>query len=165
MLILFISIFFSCQKSLVVKEVIDGDTLKMSNGKVIRIIGIDAPELDVKSIKFKEDTERYHVDAEHERKSAIQARLELIRKVKGKKIKLIASEYLENKNEFLSYKRTGRYLMYVHLKGTDIGQFLLEEGYVRDWAQSPHFNMIHEKTEDYKVAEQLGKKEKKGIWE
>lgn len=83
-----------------VTEVVDGDTLDVSNGETVRLIGIDAPEAGT---------------VEGDRATARLTELTL-----GKKVRLSRAE--QDKDRY------GRELRYVEVNGEDVGLELLEEG-------------------------------------
>ena len=123
-----------------VVKVYDGDTVKLANGQKIRLIGINAPEMNY----GKGRPEPY----------AELAKQLLIKKALNQKIGLKFGA--ERKDR---YKRN---LAHIFLKdGTNLQYSLLEKGYASNIAIPP--NLWQQKC--YKVAEQIAKKSKKGIWQ
>ena len=104
-----------------VTRVVDGDTLKLSNGKKVRLIGVDTPETYF-SEKLVRDSKRSRKDI-----SVIQAM--------GKKSSAFTKDLCFNKKVRLEYDiekrdRYGRWLAYVYLEdGTFVNAKILEEGY------------------------------------
>ncbi len=89
--------------------VIDGDTFVLKNKKVIRLKGIDTPEIshepNVKSQYFAKKAKRYL-------------------------IKLIGRKYVIIKRKGLTYDRYKRLVAYVYLPdGTFLNEFLIKKGY------------------------------------
>ena len=74
-----------------IERVISADTFQLESGKKIRLIGADAPEVEVDR-KVKEDAQRTGQSVE-----------EIIRK--GKEAKAWAIKRLEGKNIFLKYDK------------------------------------------------------------
>ena len=105
-IILFIAVFiFYFPKNIVVSEVIDGDTVKLSNGEFVRLLGINAPE---KGQKFYEE-----------------AKYKLSKLLKNKKI------ILESDARDRDYY--GRLLRYVFVDGTLINVEMVREGYAKPY--------------------------------
>ncbi len=104
-----------------VTRVVDGDTLKLSNGEKVRLIGIDTPELHY-SNKLIRDARRSHRD--------IKTIQEL-----GRRAAAFTEGLCYNKNVWLEFDvekkdKYGRWLGYVYLEdGTFINAKILEEGY------------------------------------
>jgi micrococcal nuclease len=98
-LILFSKLFFSSSNNLVAR-VIDGDTIVLKDGRVIRYIGIDAPE---KKECFWEEAKKLNEQL-----------------VSNKPVRL---EFDTNQMD-----RFGRYLAYVYLDDLLVNRYLLEKG-------------------------------------
>lgn len=104
-----------------VTRVIDGDTLKLSNGEKVRLIGVDTPELHY-SDKLLRDARRSHGD------------IETIQEL-GRKALQFTKGLCSNKNVWLEFDvekrdKYGRWLAYVYLEdGTFANAKILEEGY------------------------------------
>jgi len=123
-----------------VTKVYDGDTIKLANGHKIRLIGVNAPEMNYD----KSTPEPY----------AKKAKQFLSGKVLNQKIGLIFEA--DKKDQ---YKRK---LAHVFLNdGTNIQYSLLEKGYASNIAIPP--NLSQQKC--YHAAEQIAKKSHKGIWQ
>src|SRR5262245_44510655 len=111
---LFLAASVAAARTVRVQRVIDGDTLKLSNGERVRLIGIDTPEVH-KSKKLYRDAERTHQDI-----NTIQ---EL-----GRKAAAVTRDLAEGRDVELRYDeaarvhhhrdRYGRTLAYVYIKST-----------------------------------------------
>ncbi len=93
----------------IVVEVIDGDTIRLSNGEVVRLLSIDAPERG-----------EYYYD---------EAKNRLAELVKGRAV------YLER--DVSDRDRYGRLLRYVYVDGDFVNLKLVEEGFSRVSVQKP----------------------------
>ena len=106
-----------------VKRAIDGDSLELSNGERVRLIGIDTPE-------SRYNTKLYR-DAERQRKSTA----ELL--AMGKRAALFTSQLVEGKRVRLEFDvqqkdRYDRILAYVYLEdGTFVNAEIVRQGYAQ----------------------------------
>ncbi len=121
-----------------VKRVIDGDTFVDEYGRKIRLIGIDAPEMNYKS-------------KEPECK-ALEAKLELQELIEGKSVKL-----LRDKSETDRY---GRLLRYAYLEDKFINAELVKSGL----AKAKYYKPDTSKYKQLKALEKLAKQNKLGIF-
>jgi len=135
-----------------VSRVVDGDTLKISDGRRVRLIGVDTPEVHY-SAKLLKDAERSRRDI-----AAIQ---EL-----GKRAAAFTKNLCERKRIRLAYDiekrdRYGRTLAYVYLEdGTFVNAKILEEGYGQVMTIPPNV-----KYADYFLRlQQEAKQSNKGLW-
>lgn len=135
-----------------VARVIDGDTLKLSNGEKIRLIGIDTPE-KYYGKKLLRDARRDGKD---------------IRTIQGmgSKASKFVKEIIGNKRvrlEFDAEKRDryGRVLAYVYLDdGTFLNAKIVEEGYAQVFTVPPNVKYADRFLELQREA----RKNKKGLW-
>jgi len=91
---------------LTVTKVFDGDTLLLSSGEKVRLIGIDCPEA-YESDKLFRDARRTHTDIEVIKAQGRQAKEVMIRLAQGKRVML---EYDVEKRD-----KYGRLLAYVYI--------------------------------------------------
>ncbi len=104
-------------------EVIDGDTIRIENGKRVRLIGIDAPEKGEKCYR--------------------EAKEFLKKLVLGKIVRLEADK--------LDKDIYGRLLRYVYLNDTFVNLILLRKGYAHSFIKLPNtkYSKIFQEAERY----------------
>ncbi len=151
-ILVFLGAFFLCgctnhtpgEKFYVVKEVIDGDTVVLTNGQTLRYIGIDTPEITNKvGRSWQYDPKEYAVEAK-----------ELNRKlVEGKKVRLEFDVQKEDKY--------GRLLGYCFQDTTFVNEKLLDEGLAVIFTYPPNIKYVDEFLDAQKKARAL----RKGIWQ
>ncbi len=115
---------------LTVQRVIDGDTLKLSNGEKVRLIGIDTPESS-SNPKLYRDAKRTGQDVETIKGFGKRATEFTRQLVEGKQVRL----------EFDVQQRDkyGRLLAYVYLEdGTFINAEIIKEGYAQVMTVPPN---------------------------
>lgn len=136
-----------------VSRAIDGDTIKLSNGEHVRLIGIDTPESRYNK-KIVRDSKRSGNDINSIIRMGKEASDFTKRKVQGKLVRL----------EFDVEKRDkyGRLLAYVYLEdGTFVNAKIIEEGYAQIMTIPPNV-----KYAGYFLKLQKEAIEKnKGLWE
>jgi len=126
-------------KEYVVKKIIDGDTIQLENGDVVRYLGIDAPELYTKG----KGPEFYAQEAARYNK-----RLVFLKKVR--------LEFDAEKKD--SY---GRILAYVFVKNIFVNAELVKLGYARANIKPPNL-----KYKDMLLAlQQKAIEEERGLWQ
>ena len=135
-----------------VERAVDGDTLKLSNGKRVRLIGVDTPEYHY-SKKLLKDASRSKTDIK-----TIQALGKISSDftkglVEGKKVRL---EF-----DVERYDRYGRILAYVYLEdGTFVNAEILKEGYGQVMTIPPNVKYY-----DYFLKlEREARSNNKGLW-
>lgn len=97
-----------------VRRVVDGDTIELADGRLVRYIGIDAPEVR------RREQDHWVVNPEPFGLEATTANKQL---VEGRTVRL---EYdVETHDEY------GRLLAYVYVNGQMINAKLLEDGYAQ----------------------------------
>ena len=121
-------------------KVIDGDTIILDNGEVVRYIGIDTPEVSVPATAL----ECYGPEATVRNKELVE----------GKKVKLTRD--IKNRDKH------GRLLRYVYVDdgNTFVNLALVEGGYARTLTIYPNISYVREV--ELAVAE--AQAEKRGIW-
>lgn len=135
-----------------VERAIDGDTLKLSDGSRVRLIGIDTPELHY-SDKLLRDAKR-----SAKKIKTIQAM--------GKKAALFTRQLCEGKAVRLEFDvdridRYRRLLAYVYLEdGTFINARILEEGYAQVLTVPPNVKYA----DHFLKLQQDARNKHKGLW-
>jgi len=104
-----------------VRRVIDGDTIELADGRLVRYIGIDAPEVR------RRQGDQWVVDPEPFGQEARDANRRL---VEGKSIGL---EY-----DVQTHDRFGRLLAYVYVDGQMVNAKLLEGGFAQPLTIPPN---------------------------
>lgn len=122
-----------------VKHVIDGDTVVLENNQRVRLIGVDAPEVD--NPKYNRLGEPF----------GNEAREYLESRVAGKEVDL------EGGGE--PFDQYGRRLAYVFHDGRLINAELIELGYAEAFRKFPH-----PRHEDFLRLEETARLEAVGIW-
>lgn len=117
-----------------VSTVKDGDTVKLTNGKTVRYIGINSPEI--------KSNECFSAEAK-----SINSKL-----VKGKRIKLVS-----DKSDTDKY---GRLLRYVWIGDSFVNDYLIKNGYATTLSISP--DLKHSKT--FKQSQEEARNNKRGLW-
>lgn len=136
-----------------VSRVVDGDTLKLSNGESVRLIGVDTPELHY-SDKLLRDARKSRKDLKTIQALGKRAADFTKKLCRGKKVRLV-----------FDVKRRDKYsrlLAYVYLEdGTFVNAKIVEEGYAQVLTVTPNV-----KYADYFLKlERDARTNNKGLWE
>ncbi len=135
-----------------VSKVVDGDTLKLSGGQKVRLIGVDTPELHY-SDKLLRDAKRSGKDVK-----AIQA---LGAKASDFTKNLCLKKRVRLEYDVVKHDKYGRLLSYVYLEdGTFVNAKILEEGFGQVMTIPP--NVKH--ADHFKRLEQGARSARKGLW-
>jgi len=135
-----------------VDKVVDGDTLKLSDGSKVRLIGIDTPETHYSS-KLVQDAKRSRKDIK-----TIQGL--------GKKASAFTKNLCYGRRVSLKYDvqkkdRYGRLLSYVYLDdGTFVNAKIIEEGYAQAMTIPPNVKF----SEYFLRLEREARTAKRGLW-
>jgi|DewCreStandDraft_4_1066084.scaffolds.fasta_scaffold00167_6 micrococcal nuclease len=121
-----------------VSQVTDGDTIILADGKKIRLIGIDAPEINFQI----EESECFATQAANLLKELIEGQIVSLEKDK------------ENMDRY------GRYLRYVYSDNVFINEFILRQGYAKAILIHPNAKYWKE----FEAAEKEAKEAKRGLW-
>ena len=138
--IVFLLLFISCTNSqiLICARVIDGDTIVLSNGEKVRLIGVDTPETK----HPQKPVEYYGKEA-----SAFTKKM-----VGGKVVKL--------KYDVQRRDKYGSLLAYVYLmNGTFLNAEIIKQGYGHAYTRFPFKYM-----EEFKQYEKEARENKRGLW-
>lgn len=125
-----------------VDTVIDGDTIKLTSGQLVRLIGIDTPEINHKNIQKSEPL-------------ALQAKQYLIELIgKNKKINLVLdNELVDPYNRMLAHV--------FNQNGDNVQQQLVNKGYADAWVYGQNSLFW----QCYRQAELIARVNKLGIWQ
>ncbi len=156
LLVLILLPSFALAQSLSVKKVIDGDTLLLSNGEKVRLIGVDTPEYH-ESLKLHKDSERSGqniatIKALGKKASEFTTKIAL-----GKSIRL---EYDQANAHIKHRDRHGRILAYVFLEdGTFLNAEIVRQGYGNAYTKYPFRYM-----DEFRRYENEAREDRKGLW-
>jgi micrococcal nuclease len=138
--------------SILVTRVVDGDTLMMENGKYLRLLGIDTPELH-ESSKLQRDASRSGRSAGEIQRLGRQSYEFTRRLAEGKRVRL---EFDTEK-----YDRYNRMLAYVFFEdGTFLNGRIVEEGY----ASITHYKLNTKYADLFLRLYQQARENKRGLW-
>ena len=138
--------------NVLVKRVVDGDTLVLENGQRVRLIGIDTPEIH-DSDKLYRDSQRTQQDISTIKALGRRAWDFTKNLVEAKRVRL---EFDVEKND-----KYGRLLAYVYLKdGTFVNTKIVEEGYASLMTIPPNVKYADEFLRLYRQA----RENKRGLW-
>ena len=135
-----------------VTRVVDGDTLRLSSGEKVRLIGVDTPEVYY-SDKLLRDSKRIGADIKMTQSLGAKASRFTKDLCLNKRVRL---EY-----DIGRYDRYGRVLAYVYLEdGTFVNAKIMEEGYGQIMTIPPNV-----KYADYfRKLEREARENRKGLW-
>lgn len=137
---------------ILVKRVIDGDTIQLEDGQRVRLIGIDTPEMH-ESKKLYRDAQRSSQDISAIQKLGRRAYDFTRNLVEGKRVSL---EFDVEKHDV--YKRL---LAYVYLKdGTFVNAEIVKEGYASLMTYPPNVKYADLFLKLYRQA----RENKRGLW-
>lgn len=135
-----------------ISRVVDGDTVKLSNGQKMRLIGVDTPEVHY-SNKLLKDSDRTGRDIK-----TIQA---LGRKASDFTKNLCLGKKARLEFDVEKHDRYGRLLGYLYLEdGTFVNGKILEEGYGQVMTVPP--NVKH--AEYFLKLQKDARAKRKGLW-
>ncbi len=121
---------FSQNDPLTVTRAVDGDTLQLSSGEKVRLIGIDTPESSNNS-KLRRDAKRTGQDASEILRMGKEAAAFTRNLVQGKKVRLELDVGQRDKY--------GRLLAYVYLEdGTFVNAEIMKAGYAQVMTYPPN---------------------------
>jgi len=138
LILIFIFAYLDAEEPARVKRAIDGDTLLLTNGERVRLIGVDTPE------------------TKHPRKPV---------QYFGKEAYLFTKRMVEGKDVRLEYDwqrrdKYGRILAYVYLRdGTFLNAEIIKQGYGFAYTRFP-FKYL----EEFRKYEREARENRKGLW-
>ncbi len=121
-------------EKVIVTKVVDGDTIKISTGQTVRLIGIDTPEITKIQCYGKEATEAT--------------------------TRLLLDKEITLEKDVSETDRYGRILRYVWLDDKLTNETLVREGFAHSYRYKPDTKY----QEIFDIAEAKAREEKKGLW-
>ncbi len=135
-----------------VTRVVDGDTLKLSSGERVRLIGVDTPEVHY-SNKLLRDSNKSGKDIKTIQSLGARASKFTKDLCLGRRVRL---EY-----DIARHDRYGRILAYVYLEdGTFVNAKIIEEGYGQIITVPPNVKYV----EYFRKLEKESREGNKGLW-
>ena len=126
-----------------VAHVIDGDTVELSNGQLVRYIGIDTPEMRHRvNGAWVRDPEPYAQEATEANRRLVEG-------------KLVRLEY-----DVQPRDRYGRWLAYVFVEGTMVNEWLVQKGNAQLLTIPPNVKYV----ERFRRAAATARHEQRGLW-
>ena len=147
-LFLFLVLLISCSpycdySHIKVVEVIDGDTVKLANGQLLRYIGIDTPEVRIKKGNiFEYNPQPFSLEATQFNRE------------------LVENKFVRIEFDIEKYDRYGRILGYCFLEDSFVNAALLEEGYAVVYTRPPNVKY----TDLFVRRQREARLNKKGMW-
>ena len=121
-----------------VAHVVDGDTIKLDNGQVVRYIGIDTPE----TVDPRKPVQCFGKEASNKNRELVE----------GKEVKLI--------KDVSETDKYGRILRYVYIGDVFVNDYLVRQGYAHSYSYPP--DIKHQ--DQFKQAEEEARNNKRGLW-
>ena len=127
----------------VVRRVIDGDTIELTDGRLVRYIGIDTPEIR------RRVGDDWIVDPEPLARAATEANRAF---VEGNAVRL--------EHDAQTHDRYGRTLAYVYVSDRMVNEALLEAGYAQVMTIPPNVRYA----ERFRAAAKAARSARRGLW-
>ncbi len=121
-----------------VANVVDGDTIKLENGQVVRYIGIDTPE----TVHPSKPVQCFGKEASAKNKELVN----------GKEVRLV--------KDVSETDKYGRLLRYVYVGDTFVNDYLVRNGFANSSTYPPDVKY----QEQFKKAEEEARTNKRGLW-
>lgn len=125
-------------EKVIVTRVIDGDTIVIQGGKVVRYIGINTPE----SVDPRRPVQCFGKEASRKNKELVEGQIVALEK------------------DISNIDKYGRLLRYVYKGNVFINELLVSEGFAQVATYPPDIKYV----EKFKVAEKEAREAKKGLW-
>lgn len=129
---------FIASESATVKRVVDGDTIELTDGRKVRYIGIDTPEI----VDPKSPVQCFGKEASDENK----------RLVDGKTIKL--------EKDVSQTDKFGRLLRYVYIGDVFVNDSLVRQGFAHASTFPPDVRFA----EQFRIAQREAQEHNRGLW-
>ncbi len=121
-----------------VVHVVDGDTIKLDNGQVVRYIGIDTPE----TVDPRKPVQCFGKEASAKNRELVE----------GKEVRLV--------KDISETDKYGRLLRYVYVGDEFINDYLVRQGYAHSSSYPPDVKY----QDQFRSAEQEAREGKRGLW-
>lgn len=121
-----------------VVSVVDGDTIKIEGGEIVRYIGVDTPE----TVDPRRPLECFGKEASAKNKELVQGKV------------------VELEKDVSDRDRYGRLLRYIWIGDTMVNEMLVREGFASVSTYPPDVKYV----DRFLAAERLAREEKKGLW-
>ena len=131
------------QQDTVVRRVVDGDTVTLADGRLVRYIGIDTPEVR------RRIGGRWVKDPEPFGEAATEANRRL---VEGRAVRL--------ESDVQTHDRFGRLLAYVYTGDLMVNEELLRQGYAQPLTIPPNVRYVQR----FRAAAEEARQAQRGLW-
>ncbi len=139
-------------ENILVKRVVDGDTIQLENGERLRLIGIDTPEMH-ESNKLYRDSRKSNQDIETIKKLGRMSYEFTKRLIEGRRVRL---EFDVEKHD-----KYGRLLAYVYLKdGLFVNAEIVKQGFASLMTIPPNVKYA----DLFKALYQQARENNRGLW-
>lgn len=124
-LLLAVSPFALAQDTLTVTRVIDGNSLVLSDGRKVRLIGVDCPEFKDQG-RNKRNAEKLGIDSDYYSGYALKSKNLLEELIFGKEVRTEIDPINKITNHHDKYQR---FLAYIYVGDVMVNEALINEGY------------------------------------
>lgn len=121
-----------------VSHVVDGDTIKLENGKVVRYIGIDTPE----TVDPRKPIQCFGKEASNKNKEMVE----------GKEVRLV--------KDVSETDKYGRLLQYVYVGDVFVNDYLVQNGFAHSYSYPPDIKF----QDQFRKSEEEARNNKRGLW-
>lgn len=121
-----------------VAHVVDGDTIKLENGQVVRYIGIDTPE----TVDPRKPVQCFGKEASNKNNELVE----------GKEVKLV--------KDVSETDKYGRILRYVYIGDIFVNEYLVRNGFAHSYSYPPDIKF----QDQFRKAEGEARNNKRGLW-
>lgn len=121
-----------------VAHVVDGDTIKLENGKVVRYIGIDTPE----TVDPRKPVQCFGKEATNKNKELVE----------GKEVRLV--------KDVSESDKYGRILRYIYVGDMFVNDYLVRNGFAHSYSYPPDIKF----QDQFRKSEEEARNNKRGLW-
>lgn len=143
------------EETVEVADIVDGDTIKLKDGRIVRLIGVDCPELYNEEVNAF-NAARLDISMAKQDDFAMKAHNYLGGLIGGRSITLAfdpAYRVLEHQD------RGGRLYAYIYADGELVNAELIKKGYC-----TLHHRLTFSKRKEFKEYEESAREARIGIW-